>query len=162
MLELDVDSRYISSVADGENHGWNIVYLDGKYYNVDPTWDRDLMGHYRNFLCTQSNFGDHVRDSEYDTAEFHARYPMAVVPYVFNVAASGTVNSQISWVLDGDTGILTVAGNGAIPSYRSSDAPWYDYRESVQSIVISEGITEVGSGPSTGVPTEPPLLCPRA
>jgi len=144
MLELGVDCRYISGVADGENHGWNIVYLDGKYYNVDPTWDRDLMGHYRWFLCTQANFSDHIRDSKYDTAAFHAAYPMAVVPYIFNVTASGTVNSQISWVLDGDTGTLTVAGKGAIPSYRFSYAPWYDYRESVKDIVVSEGITEVG------------------
>ena len=143
-LELGIDCRYISGNADGERHGWNIVRLDGKYYNMDPTWDRDLMGHYRQFLCTEANFKEHVRDSKYNTAAFHAQYPMAVTPYVFNVTASGTVNANISWVLDGDTGTLTVAGKGAIPSYRYSYAPWYDYRESVKSIVVGEGITEVG------------------
>lgn len=144
MLELGVDCRYISGITEGESHGWNIVYLDGKYYNVDSTWDRDLMGHYRYFLCTEANFTSHVRDAQFDTEAFHASYPMAVVPYVFNVTASGNVNAYISWVLDGETGTLTVAGSGAIPSYRYSYAPWYDYRESVKSIVISEGITEVG------------------
>lgn len=144
LLSLDVDCRLISGMADGENHAWNIVYLDGKYYNVDATWDRDLMGHYRYFLCTEDNFGDHTRSSEFNTADFHTRYPMALVPYVFNVTASGTVNANIAWVLDGDTGTLTVAGTGTIPSYRYSYAPWYDYRESVKSIVVSEGITEVG------------------
>lgn len=144
MLSLDVDCRLISGIGDGENHAWNIVYLEGKYYNVDATWDRDLMGHYRNFLCTEANFGDHVRDSEYDTPDFHARYPMAVVPYVVNAAASGTIRPGMEWVLDGDTGILTVSGTGAIPSYRYSDSPWYAYRESIRGIVVSEGITEVG------------------
>ena len=59
MLELGVDCRYVRGTAgyvEIEDHAWNIVYLDGKYYNMDPTWDRDLMGHYRMFLCTESYF----------------------------------------------------------------------------------------------------------
>ena len=147
MLELGVDCRYVRGTAgyvEIEDHAWNIVYLDGKYYNMDPTWDRDLMGHYRMFLCTESNFTEHHSDSEYLTAEWKAKYPMAVVPYVFNVTASGKLSNGMEWVLDGDTGTLTVAGKGAIPSYRYSYAPWYQYRESVKSIVVSEGITEVG------------------
>ena len=147
MLELDVDCRYIRGTAgyvEIEDHAWNIVRLEDKYYNMDATWDRDLMGHYRMFLCTESNFTEHHPDAEYLTAEWKAKYPMAVVPYVFNVAASGKLTNGIEWVLDGDTGTLTVAGTGVIPSYRYSRAPWYDYRESVQSIVVSEGITEVG------------------
>ncbi len=148
MLELGVDCRYISGISTditgSENHAWNIVYLDGKYYNCDPTWDLGLTGYYRHFLCTNANFSGHTRDSEFDTTEFNAQYPMAVTPYVLNVTASGQVNGNIAWVLDGDTGTLTVAGIGAIPSYRYSHAPWYDYRESVKKIVVSEGITEVG------------------
>ena len=143
-LELGIDCRYISGYGDGERHGWNIVRLEDKYYNMDPTWDRDLMGYYRQFLCTEANFTEHIRDSQFKTDAFNAAYPMAQVPYVFNVTASGTVNANISWVLDGDTGTLTVAGKGAIPSYRYSHAPWYEYRESVKSIVVGEGITEVG------------------
>lgn len=144
MLSLGVDCRLISGVSDGENHAWNIVLLEGKYYNVDATWDRDLMGHYRNFLCTEANFGDHTRNAEFDTAAFHNQYPMATEPYVHNVAASGTIRPGMTWVLNGDDGTLTVTGTGAIPSYRFNKAPWYDYRESIRSIVISEGITEVG------------------
>ena len=144
LLELGVDCRYISGISDNERHGWNIVRLEGKYYNCDPTWDRDLMGHYRYFLCTEANFGDHLRDAEFSSDEFYAQYPMAVAPYVFNVAASGKIREGLEWVLDGDTGILTVAGTGAIPSYRYSTAPWYPYRESVRGIVVTEGITEVG------------------
>ncbi|MBR3935986.1 MAG: leucine-rich repeat protein [Oscillospiraceae bacterium] len=147
MLELGIDCRYIRGDAgyvEIEAHAWNIVKLEGLYYNMDPTWDRDLLGYYRMFLCTESNITEHHPDTEYLTDEWKANYPMAVVPYVFNVAASGKLSNGIEWVLDGDTGTLTVAGKGAIPNYRNNRAPWYAYRENVQSIVISEGITEVG------------------
>ena len=37
LLEAGVDTRIISSTAMG--HAWNIVGLDGKYYEADATWD---------------------------------------------------------------------------------------------------------------------------
>ena len=144
LLSLGVDCRYIGGRADNESHAWVIIKLDGKYYNADPTWDRDLKGHYRYFLIPNSNFATHQRSSEYNTQEFLAQYPMSETPYVRNVAASGKLNGDMAWVLDGDTGTLTVSGTGAIPSYRFSEPPWYSYRESVGAIVVSEGITEVG------------------
>ncbi len=78
-LELGVDSRLISGDAGGP-HGWNIAELGNRYYNLDSTWDagRDT---YSYFLRSPANFADHVRDSEYDTAEFHASYPMAAADY---------------------------------------------------------------------------------
>ena len=149
MLELDVDCRYITGIADQpgdtDYHAWNIVKLDGKYYNMDATWDLGLTGHCRYFLCTETNFPWHIRDAEYNSDDFHTKYPMATLPYVENVTASGNLTSDISWVLDGDTGTLTVAGKGKIPSYGApSYAPWYDYKDSIKTIIIGEGITEVG------------------
>ena len=146
-LELGVDCRYISGTAgqtELEPHGWNIVRLEGKYYHMDPTWDLGMTNVYRYFLVSGKDFPHHYRSARYDTAQFHTQYPMAETPYVQNVTASGTISNRIRWVLDGDTGTLTVTGTGAIPSYRFSDAPWKAYRDSVLSIVIGEGITEVG------------------
>ncbi|MBQ4322637.1 MAG: leucine-rich repeat protein [Clostridia bacterium] len=146
-LELGVDCRYISGVAgqtEPENHAWNIVCLEGKYYHMDPTWDLGMINVYRYFLVSGQDFPHHYRSEKFDTAAFHALYPMAELPYVQNVTASGTIGSKIQWVLDGDTGTLTVNGSGAIPSYRYTDAPWKAYRDSVTAIVVGEGITEVG------------------
>ena len=77
-LELGVDARIISGDGGGP-HGWNIVRLDGKYYNVDATWDSQRVEarlEYKYFLCSPDNFTDHIRDEEYDTQVFHAQYPM--------------------------------------------------------------------------------------
>lgn len=84
-LELGVDCRLIAGIGYGGAHGWNIVKLDGKYYNVDATWDSDWVKlglDYNYFLRCEDNFGDHIRDEEYNTPQFHAEYPMDSADYV--------------------------------------------------------------------------------
>ena len=34
-----LECKIISGTANGDNHAWNIVKIDGKWYNVDVTWD---------------------------------------------------------------------------------------------------------------------------
>lgn len=86
-LELGVDCRFIGGDA-GEPHAWNIVELNGLYYNLDSTWDAG-MTEYQFFLKNEINFVRHFRDPEYRTAEFYAAYPMASEDYnyeTYNVA----------------------------------------------------------------------------
>ena len=80
--EVGIPCRYITGYA-GEAHAWNIVYLDGYWYNVDVTWDDPVGGSLRHtyFLKAPADFMDHARDAEYDTAEFHNTYRMAVLSY---------------------------------------------------------------------------------
>ena len=80
-LELGLDSRVISGTGNGDAHGWNIVCLDGLYYNLDTTWDAGNR-EYSYFLKCEADFPDHIRDAEYMTDEFNAAYPMAPVSYV--------------------------------------------------------------------------------
>ncbi|MBQ3192467.1 MAG: leucine-rich repeat protein [Oscillospiraceae bacterium] len=143
MLEAGIDCRVITGDA-GERHAWNIVELEEEYYNMDATWDRGATDWHRHFLCTQDNFSDHIRDSEYNTSSFHAAYPMAKVPYVVNVAASGTLSNGMRWTLNADTQELTVSGTGAMPDFPQWDPPWDPYRDGVKTITLSEGITAVG------------------
>lgn len=79
-LELGVDARLIAGRGNNEDHGWNIVKLQGKYYNVDTTWDttqRQFGLPYQHFLRGTENFTDHVAGSEYRTAAFLAAYPLS-------------------------------------------------------------------------------------
>lgn len=79
LQQKNIDCRLIP----GSNHAWNIVAIDGVYYNADSTWDagRDPKN-YAYFLCGDSDFAEHTRYSEYSTEEFYCLYPMAETKYV--------------------------------------------------------------------------------
>ena len=81
-LELGIDNRIISGTGNQEPHGWNIVEINGVYYNADTTWDAG-QNEYGYFLKCDQNFQDHVRDEEYTTQEFYERYPMGTEDYEF-------------------------------------------------------------------------------
>lgn len=58
---------------------------------------------------------------------------------------SGTHGENVEWVFDDATGILTISGNGYMPEVDySSDVPWYEYRKSIEKVVIGDNITNIG------------------
>lgn len=78
--------------------------------------------------------------------------------YVFNATAeievkddSGKCGGGVSYTFDADTGTLTLSGVGAIRNYTtdlfpmSYPSPWYAYRSSIRTVVIENGITDIGS-----------------
>ena len=73
-LDAGVDTRVISGEAGGP-HAWNIVKLNGKYYNLDSTRDAGRST-YAYFLKNTNDFDDHVRDNDYQSNEFIEEYPM--------------------------------------------------------------------------------------
>ena len=83
-LTAGLDARVItgSDTPGYSDHAWNIVRIGNLYYNIDVTWD---AGHepedYNYFLRGQDTFEYHYRDSEYNTATFHAKYPMSASDY---------------------------------------------------------------------------------
>ncbi len=84
LKELGVSVRVIGGFGDGTvRHGWNIVKLGDYYYNLDSTWDAELIQNgieYRYFL-KGDNFNRHTRSEEYRTMEFYNAYPMAQNEY---------------------------------------------------------------------------------
>ena len=58
--------------------------------------------------------------------------------------ASGSCGDNITWKLSVE-GELVIEGTGAITDFPfNTHAPWYQYRESVLSVTIGEGVTHVG------------------
>ena len=58
--------------------------------------------------------------------------------------AEGTIGT-INWVVTAD-GVLTVSGEGAIPTYtKSANAPWTAYSKQITKIVVADGISEIGN-----------------
>lgn len=83
--ESDLNVRIIPGISliTGENHGWNIVRIDDKFYNLDVTWDstRVKSGLEYKYFLKGTNFESHQRLEEFDSEEFHNIYPMSEVDY---------------------------------------------------------------------------------
>ncbi|MCR5208189.1 MAG: hypothetical protein K6C14_06935 [Eubacterium sp.] len=76
-----------TAIVMSYNHAWNIVKIGGKYYNIDATWDAYNSNYYAYFLESNADFenckksASHKRNSEYKTAAFNKKYPMASKSY---------------------------------------------------------------------------------
>ena len=82
LLTEGIDCRFIPGVSHNENHAWNIVKLDGKYYLADSTWDAGKSeDRYAYFLKCESEFPDHTPNKDYTTAEFKRIYPLSDKSY---------------------------------------------------------------------------------
>ena len=54
------------------------------------------------------------------------------------------VSSDVQWKIEGVT--LTISGEGAMDDYEDiSETPWYDYIGEIESVVIEDGITYIGT-----------------
>lgn len=59
--------------------------------------------------------------------------------------SQGNCGRTISWTLSTD-GLLTLTGSGMTYDYSSNkNAPWFEYRDSITSVVIEDGITTLGN-----------------
>ena len=63
---------------------------------------------------------------------------------------SGKCGPSAYWSFDSSTGTLTISGSGAMNDYEYGDYPWMDYRNSSQTIVIGDQITQIGRYAFTG------------
>ncbi|MBQ3601924.1 MAG: hypothetical protein II992_12090 [Lachnospiraceae bacterium] len=88
LTEAGVPCRVVTGTAQGGLHAWNIVKVEGKWYNLDATWD-DPVGlfgdsnmRYQFFLKSDMDNKEHVKDKEFVSESFLNKYPMAMSSYV--------------------------------------------------------------------------------
>lgn len=148
-LELGVDARYVSGTANGGGHGWNIVKLNGLYYNVDATWDATWYqsgAAYNWFLRGSSNFTDHVAGDDYSTPDFKQEYPIDPADYGTQTAwpITGTCGDSLTWKLS-EAGVLTISGSGDMYDYYFDYPGWYEYAWHIKSVVIEKNVSCVGA-----------------
>lgn len=61
MLQMGIPCYYCTGYS-GEDHAWDIVFVDGLYRNVDVTWDDTETDTYRYFNCSDKALaGTHMR-----------------------------------------------------------------------------------------------------
>ncbi len=59
---------------------------------------------------------------------------------------TGTCGDDVTYTLDTDTGVLTISGEGEMTDWSSSSSvPWYYSSYLIQKVVISDGVTSIGS-----------------
>ncbi len=95
MKESGIDCRIISGTSDNENHAWNIVKLDDKYYLMDVTWDSSLGGNSMIYFLRGSKdfdvilpdythipvYQNNIIFEDFNSAQFKAAYPISDYKY---------------------------------------------------------------------------------
>lgn len=99
-LEMGLDCRVISGTSRGQHHGWNIVKIRDRYYNLDATWDAGAT-RYTNFLKGQNSFYFHTRDAAFKTTEFKEAFPVSDTNYLIRSDCT-EVHSFTAYRYNGD------------------------------------------------------------
>ena len=72
---------------------------------------------------------------------------------------SGTCGDNLTWKLN-ERYELIIEGTGAMLDYASAgSAPWYEYRESIQTITLPEGVTSIGDYAFSGCSSLQNMYC---
>lgn len=97
--EAGVKTRIITGwVNKGSSHAWNIVRIDGQWFNIDTTWDenlstRDKMNlNYDYCLKNEEDFSGHYKDDKYKDDEFIRNHPISNKSYPLFTASKEDAN----------------------------------------------------------------------
>ena len=128
------------------------LYINKK--NTDGTYER-----IENFHYVQPGFSYSFSDGDYsailqavnsrELTDDGSAWDYTNGDWVYftvgNTILSGSCGDNATWKLDQATGKLTISGSGAMYDYQKGEAPWYDYRSKVTSVVIKDTITKIGA-----------------
>ena len=112
LRKAGLNCRAITGTAQGtgstpENHAWNIVQIDDKWYNIDTTWDAGA-GMRCWYLQSNGTFKLHYPDAKYETEEFKNDYPISDSDFYLSgyefwgqwITIDGSINLVFSFVED--------------------------------------------------------------
>lgn len=106
-MDAGIPARVIRGYGNGGAHAWNIVEINGYYYNVDVTWDgQDSITTHNYFLKNMDDFSDHTRLGAFSTEEFNQKFPMAQSSYM----DYGSIESPVN-AINYDYTFTTIDGN---------------------------------------------------
>lgn len=80
LTRMNIPVRYVVGTSFGQNHAWNKVQVDGKWYNLDTTWNDPLPNRptevgYNYFLISDRQFSkDHTWKQENYPAAKSTKY----------------------------------------------------------------------------------------
>ena len=155
-LEAGIDARVISGDSGGP-HAWNIVKIEGSYYNLDSTWDAGNT-EYEYFLKNAKDFPNHTRDAAYTTAAFTSSYPIAATSYAVHGSIQDyeykiTNNGQviITKYTGTDADVTTPDTIDGMPVIGIDTNAFFDL-PNLETLTISEGVQSVSDTFTGNVP----------
>lgn len=83
--EYNIPVRYVTGVASNdERHAWNWVKVEGKWYNMDVTWDKaneEGLIKYDYFLAGTNEFYNHSLEQNFVSENCRKNYPLEKIAY---------------------------------------------------------------------------------
>ena len=70
---------------------------------------------------------------------------IGLLPIMASAATSGSCGDNATWSYDVATQTLTISGTGAMYDYEYDKRPWYEYEDSITTVVVNSGITYLGN-----------------
>lgn len=72
-------------------------------------------------------------------------FMMLLLPLGASADESGACGDSITWTFVESSKTMIIAGSGDMPTYIFEPyAPWYEFRDSIENLVIEEGVTSIG------------------
>ena len=73
--KVGIPCYYVTGTSKGINHAWNIVYIDGMYYNVDLTWDDIIADNFSKPSYIYFNKNDAAFAADHTRSDFAVLLP---------------------------------------------------------------------------------------
>lgn len=94
LKELNIPVRLISGTAGSQNHAWNLVGLDGKWYHLDATWNDPIPDEHGRLLYSYYLLSDDVMKVDHHWSEgglnhHEEPYPVANTDYADTLSNLG-------------------------------------------------------------------------
>ena len=127
-----IKSYYIGATDEGTNGTWRWI--------TDEAWNADLAkwssGNPDNWHGIQEHaLIWHVDDTpDWDDVQ---------EAYIYSGFVCEFEGEDLQWSLE--NGVLRITSVGAMPDYTSSTMPWYDQRESITQVIISDCVSRIGN-----------------
>ncbi|MCR5489447.1 MAG: leucine-rich repeat protein [Saccharofermentans sp.] len=177
-FNTDISCILASGDVPGGGHMWNIVKMgDGKNYMVDVTnCDQGTVGYPDQLFLVGCSSGSVTAGYVFKTSYSSTRYiydpetlnsfdykdlTISTRSYLSGLTVGGDLGNGVSWQLK--SGVMTISGSGAMPDFSDyTKAPWYDYRNYIQKIVIADGVTAVGNNAFTACQSVTSISLPNS
>ena len=96
-----------------------------------------------------TGFNNQTLGEQLLTIQYGGKTATFNVEVYVEILGSGSCGSNATWKLE-NTGLLKILGTGAIDDYDNASSPWETFKDSITSITISNGITQIGKNAFAG------------